>query len=210
MIEKVIEVLRREYPDLEMRATFGDQPYRMLVAVMLSARSKDKITIPVAKRLFKEAGSAREMVKVPIGRIEEILRPIGFYRNKAKYVRELSKAIVKEHGGTVPKTREELMGLPGVGRKTTNVIMSQVYGEDAVAVDTHVHRISNRLGWVKTEKPEETEPELEKVVDRKFWSDVNIVMVNHGQKICLPVKPKCEICPIRTWCEYYEHKSEKL
>lgn len=210
MITSVIETLKEEYVGLDMVREFGSDPYKMLVAVVLSARSRDEVTVPVARRLFSEAKTPYEMIKLSNRRIEELIRPIGFFRNKSKFVKDLSKALVERHDGDVPGSRDELMRLPGVGRKTANVILSQIFDQAAIAVDTHVHRIANRLGWIETQTPEETENELMSIIDRTYWRDINEVMVNHGQKICSPIRPKCGECPVSKWCEYYveTYKSE--
>ena len=180
-----------------MARAFRD-PFQFLVAVMLSARSKDSATIPVAKALFTRAPTPAAIVTLERHEIETILRPIGFFRVKAIYLQGLSLKVL-ERG--MPTTFEELVTLPGVSRKTANVVLSQFYGEPAIAVDIHVHRITNRLGWVWTKTPEETEHALQKIVPRERWKDVNRLLVQHGQTICLPRKPKCSECPISQYCE---------
>ena len=183
-----------------MREALGDDPYTLLVAVMLSARSKDTMTIPVSQKLFTLAGTPQAIVKLSRERIEKVLRPIGFYRQKARYVHTLSRQLLDRFDGRVPATREELTMLSGVGRKTANIMLSQYFRKPAIAVDTHVHRISNRLGWVRTRKPAATERELAKIVPRRFWHGVNHVFVRHGQEICLPRTPRCRECPVYDYC----------
>lgn len=200
IVQEVIKVLNSRYGETEMLRTFRD-PYQLLVAVMLSARSRDSMTIPVAKKLFEVAPTPEQMVELSQGEIEKIIRPIGFFRSKAKYVQSLSKRLIEAYCGSVPQTREELITLDGVSRKTANVVLSQLWGKDVIAVDIHVHRISNRLGWIKTNKPEESEKALMRVVPKKYWRDINRVMVQHGQKVCLPRTPKCSACPIEAWCK---------
>lgn len=183
-----------------MQEEFGKDPYKLLVAVMLSARSKDEVTIPTAKKLFVLAGNPSGMVKLPRKEIEKILKPIGFFRSKAKYVQELSQQLIDEFEGKVPEKREELVKLAGVGRKTANVVLAQYFNQDVIAVDTHVHRISNRLGWVRTRKPEETEAKLYDLVPRKYWKNINHTLVRHGQEICKPILPMCSNCPVIKYC----------
>ena len=197
-IAKTLKLLQETYPQkTEMARTFRDQ-FQFLVAVMLSARSKDSATIPVAKALFAKAPTPQAILKLTRSEIEAILRPIGFFRVKAKYLQGLTLKVAA-HG--VPKTFEKLVALPGVSRKTANVVLSQFYGEPAIAVDVHVHRISNRLGWVQTTTSEETEQALQRIVPKNKWKDINRLLVQHGQALCLPRKPKCSECPIFMYCK---------
>ena len=196
-ITQVLDALATQYGETEMARAFRD-PFQFLVAVMLSARSKDSATIPVAKELFSVAPTPEAILKLPRHKIEKILHPIGFFRVKAAYVHGIARKIVE--CGT-PTTFDELVSLPGVSRKTANVVLSQFYGQSAIAVDVHVHRITNRLGWVKTKTPEETEQALQKIVPKNLWKDINRLLVQHGQTTCLPRKPKCSNCPISQYCE---------
>ncbi len=196
-VGEVVAVLGACYGETEMARAFRD-PFQFLVAVMLSARSKDSTTIPVAKELFSVAPTPEAILKLPRHKIEKILHPIGFFRVKAAYAHGIARKIVE--CGT-PTTFDELVSLPGVSRKTANVVLSQFYGEPAIAVDVHVERITNRLGWISTKIPEETEHALQKIVPRERWKDVNRLLVQHGQTICLPRKPKCSNCPISQYCE---------
>lgn len=203
MYGQTLDTLDKRYPNLEMLSAFGGSNFQFLVAVMLSARSKDEMTIPISKKLFSQADNPEDILKMGKSNIEKILKPIGFYRSKTKNLIGLCETLIDEYNGVVPKNREDLMKLPGVGRKTANVVLSQLFYQDAIAVDIHVHRISNRLGWVKTKTPEDTELALMKIVPRSYWKIINRVMVNHGQKVCRPISPKCELCPIKMSCEYY-------
>ena len=196
-ITQVLDALATQYGETEMARAFRD-PFQFLVAVMLSARSKDSATIPVAKELFSVASTPEAILKLPRHEIEKILRPIGFFRVKTAYVHGIARNIVE--CGT-PATFDGLVSLPGVSRKTANVVLSQFYDQPAIAVDVHVHRISNRLGWVQTKTPEDTETALQKIVPKNKWKDVNRLLVQHGQTICLPRKPKCSKCPISRYCE---------
>lgn len=156
---------------------FGSDPYRTLVSTILSARTRDEVTLEVSNRLFKRAPGLWALRKISLDDLEELLRPVGFYRTKARYLRELALMIDE-----VPDSREELMKLPGVGRKTANLVLNRAFGISAIAVDTHVHRISNLLGWVHTKTPSETEAALTKILPKKYWKDVNRLFVSLGRQ----------------------------
>ena len=175
--------------------------FQLLVATLLSARSKDSTTIPIVKELFRRYPGPRDFIELNSHKLEKLIYGVGFYRVKAKHVKELSKILLQKFEGTVPHTLEELTSLPGVGRKTANCLLAYS-GIPAIAVDTHVHRISNRLGWVHTKTPEETELALQRIVPKESWSDVNRLLVDHGQRVCLPLRPKCEECAVRQYCDF--------
>jgi endonuclease III len=199
-IKKVFSLLEKDHP-LTMLEEFSDYtPFQMLIMTMLSARTKDSTTIPIVKELFAEYPNPEDFVKMDLEKLEKKLYKIGFYRVKSKNVKKLSEIILEK--GKVPDTFEELVKLPGVGRKTANCILAYTFKIPAIAVDIHVHRISNRLGWVKTNKPEETEDKLKKLLPKNMWIDVNRLLVGHGQTICAPINPKCGKCPVRKYCEY--------
>lgn len=198
---KVITILKQTYPTLHMEEAFASDAYKLLVAVLMSARTRDVVTIPTAKKLFNAAGSPQDMVKLPRKTIETILHPIGFSEAKAGYIQKLSRILIEKYDGKVPGEFEALTELPGVGRKTANVVLAQHFRKDVIAVDTHVHRITNRLGWLRTNKPDDTEKELKKIVPKKHFRDVNHVFVRHGQEICLPGVPLCEVCPVFNYCK---------
>src|SRR3989338_11642589 len=181
-------------------------PFQMLVMTLLSARAKDATTIPIVIEMFKRYPSPRDFTKLPLDQIEKMIYTIGFYRAKAKYVKDLSKMLLEKYDGKVPDTFAELTSLPGVGRKTANCILAYTFKKPAIAVDIHVHRISNRLGWVKTRTPEETEEALKKIIPREEWIKVNRLFVGHGQTICLPRNPQCGICPILKYCDFGKAK----
>ena len=173
----------------------------MLVSCILSLRTKDKTTVEASLRLFKAADTPRKMLRLPAPRIEKLIYPVGFYRNKAKVILGASRRITDEFRGRVPATLESLLSLKGVGRKTANLVLGLGFNIPAICVDTHVHRISNRLGWVKTKTPEETEKALEKVIPRSHWIDLNTILVTFGQNLCLPVSPFCSRCPVFKSCK---------
>ncbi|MCX7737810.1 MAG: endonuclease III [Hydrogenothermaceae bacterium] len=205
-VETVISILKREYqrwnaPVIEFMAQNGDEPFKILVSTILSLRTRDEITLKASKNLFRVVNSPEDILKLSQEELERLIYPVGFYRNKAKMLKEIAKDLIKSYGGKVPDSLEELLSLKGVGRKTANLVLSAGYGKPAICVDTHVHRISNRLGWIKTKNPQETEFELMKMVPKKYWKDINRLLVAFGQTICKPVKPKCDICPIIEHCE---------
>lgn len=178
-----------------------EDAFRVLIATMLSARTQDATTDAAARRLFARARTPASMAALPVRQIERLVYPVSFYRNKAKHVKETCRLLVERHGGTVPATMESLLTLPGVGRKTANLVMIVAHqSADNICVDTHVHRIANRLGWVKTRDPEETEQALYRAIDRRFWPRVNLYLVTWGQRVCRPIGPRCHLCAIRDLC----------
>ncbi len=187
---------------LETLGKEGYTPYQLLVATMLSARSKDSTTIPIVRKLFAQYPEPKDIFKLSQPELEQKIYGVGFYHVKAKHLLELSRIILKQYHGIVPSTMESLTSLPGIGRKTANCLLAYAFNTPAIAVDTHVHRISNRLGWVRTKTPEKTELALQKVFPKSRWADINRLLVNHGQRTCQPRRPKCGICPIRMNCQY--------
>lgn len=178
-----------------------EDPFQVLIATMLSAQTKDAVTAAAAERLFKVASTPRAMAALPVSRIERLIYPVSFYRNKARHVKKACRQILDDFGGVVPHTMDELLTLAGVGRKTANLVLILSHASrDNICVDTHVHRISNRLGWVKTRTPDQTEQALYRVVPRKWWADVNLYLVTWGQNVCKPVYPRCRACVASTMC----------
>jgi len=178
-----------------------DDPFRVLIATLLSAQTKDAVTAAASARLFKVARTPKTMAALTVGRIEKLIYPVSFYRNKARHVKQACRQILDDFGGVVPNTMDELLTLAGVGRKTANLVLILSHAsQDNICVDTHVHRISNRLGWVNTKTPEQTEQALYKVVPRKWWPDVNLYLVTWGQNVCKPVYPRCRACVASTMC----------
>lgn len=164
-------------------------------------RTKDKTTILASQRLFKIADSPRDMLKLSSDRLAKIIYPVGFYRTKAKVMLGLSRKIISDFHGFVPKTLEGLLSFKGVGRKTANLVLGLGFKIPAICVDTHVHRISNRLGWVKTKNAEETEKELEKIIPKRLWIELNTILVAFGQNLCTPVSPFCGMCKVAVFCK---------
>lgn len=175
-------------------------PYQVLISCILSLRTKDKTTIEASGRLFKLASSPAEMVKLSYSRIKGLIYPVGFYRNKARNILEISRRILEDFGGRVPDNPESLLGLRGVGRKTANLVLGLGFNIPAICVDTHVHRISNRLGWVRTVTPEATEEYLNKIIPKEYWIGLNTILVSFGQNICVPVSPFCSRCFVYKFC----------
>jgi len=178
-----------------------EDPYQVLISCLLSLRTKDKTTVEASRRLFQVADNPKDMVKLTPLRIQKLIYPVGFYRNKSQVILEASKRILKEFGGRVPDNLEDLLKLKGVGRKTANLVLGLGYKVPAICVDTHVHRISNRLGWVRTKTPEQTEYALVKIIPKKYWIDLNTALVTFGQNICLPISPWCSRCFVRHFCK---------
>jgi endonuclease-3 len=178
-----------------------EDPFRVLIATMLSAQTKDAVTDAASTRLFRVARTPRTMVGLPTRVVERLIYPVSFYRNKARHVRETCRHVLRRYGGVVPDTMEDLLTLPGVGRKTANLVLILSHASrDNICVDTHVHRIANRLGWVRTRTPDETEQALYRVVPRRLWPQVNLRLVTWGQNVCRPVYPLCSVCAVSTLC----------
>ena len=176
-------------------------PFQVLIATMLSAQTRDPVTAAASARLFGAARTPATMAKLPVKRIEKLIYPVSFYRNKAVHVRDACRQILDRFGGRVPSTMRELLTLPGVGRKTANLVLILAHrSSDNICVDTHVHRISNRLGWVRTRTPEETEHALYAVAPKRWWAVINLYLVTWGQNVCRPVYPVCGSCAIADLC----------
>ncbi len=203
-IDEVIERLKEEYTDKKtavMEVSENKDPFMVLISCILSLRTKDEVTAQAAKRLFELAKTPREMLDLDLEEIERAIYPVGFYRRKASQIKEISRELIERYNSKVPDELDELLKLKGVGRKTANIVITIGYGKPGIAVDTHVHRISNRLGLVKTKNPDETELALREILPDKYWIILNDLLVMHGQTICTPISPKCSICPITAYCE---------
>jgi endonuclease-3 len=176
-------------------------PFHVLIATMLSAQTRDAVTLEASTRLFKKAPTVRKMVKLETAEIERLIYPVSFYRNKAVHVKQTCERLLSEYGGVVPDTMDELLTLPGVGRKTANLVRIIAHRRpDSICVDTHVHRISHRFGWVNTKSPEETERALYKVTEKRWWANINLYLVTWGQQVCKPVYPLCGTCAVQDLC----------
>jgi endonuclease-3 len=175
-------------------------PFRVLIACLLSLRTKDETTGPAARRLFALADTPQALLRLTPGQIERAIFPVGFYRTKARGLLRVCRELIERFGGAVPDTIDELLTLHGVGRKTANLVVTQGFNKPGICVDVHVHRISNRLGYVKTKTPAETEAALRATLPRRYWIGYNDLLVSFGQNVCLPVSPRCSRCPISATC----------
>lgn len=202
-IDRVVEKLKQaDQPRsdfVHLMDSFND-PYLVLIACILSLRTNDKTTYPATLRMLELGRTPEEFAKCDVKTLEKAIYPVGFYANKARQIVELSKELVEKYNSKVPKSIEEMTKFNGVGRKTANLVMSRGFNEPAICVDVHVHRIFNRLGYIKTQNPEETEFALRKKLPVKYWIDINTLLVTHGQNVCKPINPKCDICPIKDYC----------
>ena len=203
----VLRALAREIDGLDLPAvekiseSSQEDPFQILIGTLLSARTQDATTAAASARLFAKAPTPAAMTKLTVKQIEKLIYPVSFYRHKAKHVKETCRILLDTFGGIVPGTMEELLTLPGVGRKTANLVLILAFeSRKNICVDTHVHRISNRLGWVKTKSPDETEQALYKATDKRWWPTINLYLVTWGQNVCRPVYPRCAECAISRWC----------
>ena len=192
----------------ELREAETGGPLSILIGTILSARTRDENTSAVVKKLFAKYKSARSLAHAKLSDVEKIIKSTGFYHVKAKRIIEVASLIDSKYSGKVPDTLDELLKLPGVGRKTANCVLVYAFEKPAIPVDTHVHRISNRLGLVQTKTPEETELELMKKIPKKFWLKINDTFVMYGQNICKPISPMCDVCQIKKTCNYYKISSD--
>ncbi|HCL57078.1 MAG TPA: endonuclease III [Spirochaetia bacterium] len=203
---QVLSILEKNYPlwnppVLSFMAEMGESPYRILIATLLSLRTKDEVTTKAVHSLFNKGDTPEKILSIPLPELEKLIYPVGFYKNKAKTIHEISFQIIKDYQGKVPDNLDELLKFKGVGRKTANLVLSLGYKKPAVCVDIHVHRISNRLGIVKTDTPEKTEFALMDKLPEKIYPFINTLLVAFGQTICKPVSPFCSSCPVTSLCE---------
>lgn len=205
-IHMIITLLREACKDLEdpivtKISKRRRDPFQILVSTVLSARTKDEMTKRAADNLFARAGTPAKIKDLDLKEIEDLIRPAGFYKNKAKSIKQLCKIIVEDYNGEAPDELDELLKLPGVGRKTANLVLTIGFQKMGICVDTHVHRISNRLGYVKTKTPEQTEMALRKKLPKEYWMEYNDLLVTYGQNICKPISPFCSKCRIEEHCK---------
>lgn len=203
MIDKIVKTLNNANLEqsefVKLMETFKN-PYLVLISCILSLRTNDKTTYPATLRMLELAKTPKEMAEVKLQDLEKAIYPVGFYQNKAKQIIQLSKELVENHNSIVPDEIEELVKFKGVGRKTANLVLAKGFNKPAICVDVHVHRIFNRLGYVQTNSPEETEFALREKLPKKYWIDINTIIVTFGQNICKPQKPLCAECPISEYC----------
>ena len=201
----VMRILKREYekkqmPVVELIQARTNDPFQILVATILSARTLDQTTAAACRTLFRVVRTLDDLRRVPRARLERLIYPVGFYRTKARMLKRLPEVVAHLFGGVIPGTVEELVRLPGVGRKTANLVVAVAFNKPAICVDVHVHRISNRWGLIRTRTPLETEMVLRRRLPVKYWTVFNSYLVSFGQSVCRPVRPQCNACPIYAYC----------
>ncbi len=204
-INLLFKRLKKRFPEegfLEPR-----DPFEVLIFTIISQRTRDEQTEVASARLLSAYPTSKDLAAAPVNKIEKLIKIAGFYRNKARKIKEVCNILEDDYHGEVPEDFETLIKLPSVGRKTANCVLVFGFGKPAIPVDTHVHRISNRLGLVKTTKPEETEEALTKILPKKYWLDINHMFVTFGKTICRPISPRCHECPVSSLCNWY--KSQK-
>lgn len=200
MIRAMAKAVGQALPAVSQIARKKKDPFKVLVSTVVSLRTKDEVTAEASKRLFAIADTPRALMATPVRTIEKAIYPAGFYKTKARSLKRIAKQIEMDHGGKVPDSIDELLEFKGVGRKTANLVVTLGYGKDGICVDTHVHRVSNRLGLVKTKTPEQTEFALMDVLPRKHWIGYNELLVSFGQQVCKPISPHCSTCPLEKSC----------
>jgi len=206
-IHKVYEILNKAYDNMEepsvtkiSKQTKRD-PFKVLVSCLISLRTKDEVTLEASIRLFELADTPEKILTLPNEKIAELIYPAGFYKTKSETIKNISLILTEEYNSTVPSEIDELVKLKGVGRKTANLVVVEGYGEPAICVDTHVHRIFNRLGYVKTKNPDKTEAALRKSLPKDYWIRINEILVAYGRSVCKPVSPYCSACELSDYCD---------
>jgi endonuclease-3 len=200
VMNRVMRRLGGRYDYTRFVRTQGPDPFRILIGCVISLRTKDEVTYPATERLFERASSPQKMLRLREATIAKLIYPAGFYRRKAGQIRAISKGLIEHHAGSVPDTIDALLELPGVGRKTANLVVTLGFDKPGICVDVHVHRITNRLLWVRTKRPDETEQVLRGVLPRRHWIPINEILVRHGQQVCKPISPVCSSCPVEPDC----------
>jgi len=200
VMNRVMRVLASRYDHDRFSRVQGPDPFRILVGCLISLRTRDEVTYPATERLFQRADSPARMLRLSKGTIEKLIYPAAFFRRKTEQIRAICRQLIDEHRQRVPDEMQALLELPGVGRKTANMVLTLGFGKPGICVDVHVHRIANRLGWVETDHPDRTELALRRLLPRKHWTPINEVFVRHGQQVCKPLSPICSICPVKNDC----------
>ena len=204
-IIKVLEILRKKYPSSSQttlnRMRKKPNAFKILISCLLSLRARDENTEKVSRQLFRVAETPKEILRIPIKKLEKLIFSSGHYHKKARVLKHVSKEILKRFKAKVPNSREDLMSIKGIGPKTANIVLAFAFGECVIPVDTHCHRIPNRLGWIKTKTPEKSEEALNKIIPDKNKCEFNAIFVQFGRDICAPISPKCSICPVRKFCK---------
>jgi endonuclease-3 len=204
-IVNAVKILAKKYNAIDKttlnRMRTKPDPYKILISCLLSLRAKDETTEKISEELYKIVETPQKMLEIPTEQLEKIIFSTGHYRKKAQTLKHVSKELIEKFSGDVPKTREELMSIKGIGPKTANIVLAFAFNQPVIPVDTHVHRIPNRIGWIQTKTPEQTEQELMKILPKEYWADFNAVFVQFGRDICQPVSPWCSKCPIQSYCK---------
>ena len=203
-ISQVMQILSKKYSVHKtalnkMRGKKPD-PYKILISCLISLRTRDENTQKISQELFKFAKTPKEIINMPTKRLEKLIFSSGHYKKKTQTLKSVSKELIKRFNQNVPDTREELLSIKGIGPKTANIVLAFAYGKEVIPVDVNVHRIVNRLGWMKTKTAEKTEKEIHKIMPRKYWAETNSVLIQFGREICLPISPWCSICPVKKYC----------
>jgi endonuclease III len=199
-MNRVLDRLAARYEIDRFVRRNGPDPFRILIGCVISLRTKDEVTYPATERLFKKAKTPDAMLRLTPQAIGRLIYPAGFYNRKGEQIHAIAETLLERHGAKVPDTIDELLELPGVGRKTANLVVTLGYGKPGICVDTHVHRITNRLGWVETTTPDATERVLRDILPKRQWIPINETLVRHGQQICAPISPICSTCPVERGC----------
>ncbi len=174
--------------------------FKILISCLLSLRARDETTDRISEALFKIADTPQEILKIPTSKLEKIIFSTGHYKKKTQVLKSVSRELIERFNSEVPKTKDELLSIKGIGPKTANIVLAFAFGQQVIPVDVHVHVIPNRLGWIKTKTPEQTEKELEKIIPKKYWADFNAIFVQFGRETCITISPKCSTCPIKELC----------
>ncbi|MCP5106837.1 MAG: endonuclease III [bacterium] len=210
ILDKIVEMVTPLKPPVqEFENSIRTSSFRILVSVLLSSRTKDPVTRQASENLFAEADTPAKMKKLEENRIAELIYPVGFYKQKAKHVKKLAQILCDTTGGEVPDTLDQLTTLPGVGRKTANLVLALAFNQPAICVDIHVFRISQRLGWASGKKPEEIEKQLRDTFPSEHWNRINQTLVGFGQTLCKPISPMCHKCGITQYCRYFREEAGK-
>jgi len=200
---KLLKLAMRDLPDpsVTLVGKKFKSPFLVLISCLLSLRTRDETTLPASERLFARADTMQKMLNIPVGEIQKLIYPVGFYKTKAERIHGICEDLIHRFGGQVPDDIDLLLTLKGVGRKTANLVLTEGFGKSGICVDTHVHRISNRLGYIKTKTPDETEFTLRKKLPQKYWIEYNALLVTWGQNVCKPISPLCSSCPVDKICQ---------
>jgi len=199
-MDRMLGILASGYEIDRFKRVHGNDPFRILIGCLISLRTKDEVSYAATDRLFERAGTPQDMLRLREASIAKLIYPAGFYRVKAKQIREISRMLIGRWSGSVPSTIDELLELPGVGRKTANLVVTLGFDLPGICVDVHVHRICHRFGWVRTKTPDQTEAVLRRRLPEAWWIPINETLVRHGQQVCKPTSPVCSICPVDTMC----------